>query len=517
MKYVELFAGIGGFRSALDALGMECVFASEIDKYAVTSYKTLYGGEELHGDITKIDEKAIPDHDLLVGGFPCQAFSMAGHRKGFEDTRGTLFFEIARIASEKRPKWLLLENVKGLLSHDKGNTFDTMCQILHEIGYAIDFQVLNSKYFGVPQSRERIFIVANRDAEHSDWEIVGNDITAKTKRRVKELGIKTFNFSFPKNKSVEKRLRDILESEVAPKFYLTPEKTANLIARLNESPPRNSMSQQFSDGSGISLPLTATYCNGIGPGDVGKQKRTHVMTHELTRNEIGKEIDTAVTLLARDYKGLMNYAMNGVVEVVESNDEIVKLFDIPRDILKDNERQRRVYSAEGVSPTLEARADAAKFVEPDVECVGRINVNGHDFLKRVYDAEGLSPTLHTNGGGNTETKIAVREATKTGYAIAEEGDSINFTQPNSETRRGRVGKQIANTIETSCHQAVVHEYRIRKLTPRECFRLQGFTDEQFDKLIAAKLSDTQLYKQAGNAVTVNVISELGKALLAYDY
>jgi DNA (cytosine-5)-methyltransferase 1 len=508
MKYVELFAGIGGFRSALDALGMECVFSSEIDKYAVTSYKTLYGGEELHGDITKIDEKDIPDHDFLVGGFPCQAFSMAGHRKGFEDTRGTLFFEIARIASEKRPKWLLLENVKGLLSHDKGNTFDTMCQILHEIGYAIDFQVLNSKYFGVPQSRERIFIVANRDAEHSDWEIVGNDITAKTKKRVKDLGIKTFNFTFPKNKIVEKRLKDILEAEVAPKFYLTPEKTANLIARLNENPPIKSMSQQFSDGSGISLPLTATYCNGIGPGDVGKQKRTHVMTHELTRNE----------------------------------------------------RQRRVYSAEGISPTLEARADAAKFVEPkinqigyvdknaqgnrvydteglpqtvasvtggvcksggciiepDVECVGRIDVNGHDFLKRVYDAEGLSPTLHTNGGGNTETKIAVREATKTGYAIAEEGDSINFTQPNSETRRGRVGKQIANTIETSCHQAVVHEYKIRKLTPRECFRLQGFSDNQFDKLTEAKLSDTQLYKQAGNAVTVNVISALGKVLLAYE-
>jgi DNA (cytosine-5)-methyltransferase 1 len=470
MKYVELFAGIGGFRSALDALGMECVFASEIDKYAITSYKTLYGGEELHGDIIKVDEKDIPDHDLLVGGFPCQAFSLAGLRQGFEDARGTLFFDIARIASEKRPKWLLLENVKGLLSHDKGNTFETMCRILHDIGYAIDFQVLNSKHYGVPQSRERIFIVANRDAAHEDWNIQGNDILAKTKRRIQGIDVRTFNFNFPKNNKVEKRLRDVLESEVAPKFYLTPEKTATLIARLNENPPRNSMSQQFSDGSGISLPLTATYCNGIGPGDVGKQKRTHVMTHELTRNEIGKEINTAVTLLARDYKGLMNYPMNGVVEQYE----------------------------------------------PDVECVGRINVNGHDFLKRVYDAEGLSPTLHTNGGGNTETKIAVREATKTGYAIAEEGDSINFTQPNSDTRRGRVGKQIANTIETSCHQAVVHEYKIRKLTPRECFRLQGFSDDQFNKLIEAKLSDTQLYKQAGNAVTVNVISALGKALLAYE-
>ncbi|CAB4143946.1 Dcm Site-specific DNA methylase [uncultured Caudovirales phage] len=470
MKYVELFAGIGGFRSALDTLGMECVFASEIDKYATTSYKTLYGGEELHGDITKIEATDIPNHDLLVGGFPCQAFSLAGLRQGFEDARGTLFFDIARIASEKRPNYLLLENVKGLLSHDGGKTFATMCSILNQIGYAIDFAVLNSKYFGVPQSRERVFIVASRNAEHSEWEVTGNDVVAKTKRRIQENGVRSFNFPFPKNNVVEKRLRDVLETDVAPKFYLTPEKTATLIARLNENPPRNSMSQQFSDGSGISLPLTATYCNSISPADVGKQKRTHVMTHELTRNEIGKEIDTAVTLLARDYKGLMNYPMTGIVEVNE----------------------------------------------PELECVGRVDVNGHDFLKRVYNAEGLSPTIETMGGGNREPKIAIREATKTGYAIAEEGDSINFTQPNSETRRGRVGKQIANTLEVSCNQAVIHEYKIRKLTPRECFRLQGFTDEQFDKLIQAKLSDTQLYKQAGNAVTVNVIDALGKALLAYD-
>src|SRR5690625_7550940 len=116
--YIDLFSGIGGFEQALNKLGGTCVFASEIDKFAAQAYETLYGHMP-EGDITQIDAKDVPDHDLLVGGFPCQSFSVAGKRKGFEDTRGTLFFEIARIAKEKRPKALLLENVKGLVNHDK--------------------------------------------------------------------------------------------------------------------------------------------------------------------------------------------------------------------------------------------------------------------------------------------------------------------------------------------------------------------------------------------------------------
>src|SRR5699024_2666337 len=122
---VSCFSGEGGFEQALNKLGGTCVFASEFDKFAQQSYTALYGDEHLHGDITKIDEKDVPEHDLLVGGFPCQAFSVAGKRGGFEDARGTLFFEVARIAKEKQPKALLLENVKGLVGHDKGKTLDT--------------------------------------------------------------------------------------------------------------------------------------------------------------------------------------------------------------------------------------------------------------------------------------------------------------------------------------------------------------------------------------------------------
>jgi DNA (cytosine-5)-methyltransferase 1 len=159
-KFVELFAGIGGFRQGLTPLGGECVLASEWDKYASQAYSILYGGEHLHGDVTKVNENDVPDHDLLVFGMPCQAFSVAGKRLGFEDMRGTLYFEAMRIAKAKKPKALWMENVKGLIGHDGGRTLEVMAQAMSDIGYTIDFDVMNSKYFGVPQNRERIFMIA---------------------------------------------------------------------------------------------------------------------------------------------------------------------------------------------------------------------------------------------------------------------------------------------------------------------------------------------------------------------
>src|SRR5699024_8502905 len=185
--YVSLFSGIGGFEQALNKLGGTCVFASEFDKFAQQSYTALYGDEQLHGDITKICEKDVPEHDLLVGGFPCQSFSVAGNRGGFDDARGTLFFEVARIAKEKQPKALLLENVKGLVGHDKGKTLDTIIKTLNDIGYRVDFEVLNSKFFGVPQNRERIFIVAVREdlVDNEAWtNVKGATVVPKGKRRI---------------------------------------------------------------------------------------------------------------------------------------------------------------------------------------------------------------------------------------------------------------------------------------------------------------------------------------------
>jgi len=161
MKYISLFAGIGGFDLALNRLGHECVYVNEWDKYAAQIYEKNFGHKPDTTSITDVPENEIPDHDLLVGGFPCQTFSIAGKRKGFAETRGTLFFDICRIARAKRTKYLLLENVEGLLSHDNGKTFSVIIQSLDELGYDLQWQVLNSKDFGVPQNRERIFIVGH--------------------------------------------------------------------------------------------------------------------------------------------------------------------------------------------------------------------------------------------------------------------------------------------------------------------------------------------------------------------
>ncbi len=161
-KFIDLFAGIGGIRTAFDRLKANCVFSSEWDKFSQITYEANFGHKPF-GDITKISAEEIPSFDILLAGFPCQPFSNAGHKKGFEDTRGTLFFDVCRIIAFHRPQVVLLENVKGFKSHDKGKTFVTVKQTLEDLGYNVYAQILNSRDFGVPQNRERIYIVAFKD------------------------------------------------------------------------------------------------------------------------------------------------------------------------------------------------------------------------------------------------------------------------------------------------------------------------------------------------------------------
>jgi DNA (cytosine-5)-methyltransferase 1 len=158
-KFIDLFAGIGGIRTPFDELGAQCVFSSEWDKYAQQTYASNYG-DVPYGDITEIDEKDIPCFDILLAGFPCQPFSNAGHKKGFDDTRGTLFFDICRIVDHHKPKILFLENVKGFKGHNKGKTFAVVKEKLEDLGYHIHAEILNARQFGVPQNRERIYIIA---------------------------------------------------------------------------------------------------------------------------------------------------------------------------------------------------------------------------------------------------------------------------------------------------------------------------------------------------------------------
>ena len=188
MKCFSLFSGIGGFDLAMRNLGHETVGACEIDKYARSVYARQFPGVAIWENATTIKPKELPDFDILCAGFPCQSFSIAGKRRGFDDTRGSLFFEIARIAKEKRPSVLLLENVRGLLSHDKGKTFHTILATLDEIGYDVQWQVLNSKFF-VPQNRERIFIVgySRKGSRREIFPLGENDTKVGGENNLKQL------------------------------------------------------------------------------------------------------------------------------------------------------------------------------------------------------------------------------------------------------------------------------------------------------------------------------------------
>ena len=384
MKFLDLFAGIGGFRLGMEAAGHECIGFCEIDKFARASYKAIHNTEgeiELHDITTVTDDevRAIGELDVICGGFPCQAFSIAGARRGFEDTRGTLFFEIARFASILKPKYLFLENVKGLLNHDKGNTFKTILGALDGLGYDVEWQVLNSKNFGVPQNRERVFIIG----------------------------------------------------------HLRGERTRNVFPVVKENAKSDNQQPKIEIVGNTKDP------NGTGKG-----------TGSVVYNSNG----LAGTLLARDYKE-------------------------PKQVIIPNK----------------------------IKQFGTIQPN-YNQSGVVYDTVGIAPTIRAYQGGNLEPKIRVKEAAKQGYAEAEVGDSINLSHPNSKTRRGRVGKQIANTLLTGESQGVVEaDFRIRKLTPRECWRLQGFPDLAFDKAQEVN-SNSQLYKQAGNSVTVNVIAAIAERL-----
>ncbi|EKS16995.1 DNA cytosine methyltransferase [Streptococcus sp. F0441] len=314
MKFLDLFAGIGGFRLGMESAGHECIGFCEIDKFARASYRAIHntkGEIELH-DITAVSDefvRGIGRVDIICGGFPCQAFSIAGARRGFEDTRGTLFFEIARFASILKPKYLFLENVKGLLNHDKGNTFETILSALDELGYDVEWQVLNSKNFGVPQNRERVFIIGH----------------------------------------------------------------------------------------------------------------------------------------SRRYRSRFLFPLSGESQSTSSQ-SVVK--------------------------------------------IGNVNPSGNGMNGEVYQADGLAPTLTTNKGEGV--KIIQRAH---GYNQGGEHD-------------------IAPTLTRNSYQEnnyLSDGFRIRKLTPRECWRLQGFPDWAFDKAQEVN-SNSQLYKQAGNSVTVSVIAAIAKEL-----
>lgn len=386
MKYFSMFSGIGGFELGIKQAmpDAECVGFSEIDNYAISIYQKHFKGHKNYGNATKIIPSELPDFDCLVGGFPCQAFSIAGKRQGFTDTRGTLFFEIARVLREKQPRLLVLENVKGLLSHDKGRSVAIIMSALYEVGYDCQWNVCNSKNYGVPQNRERIFIVG----------------CLRTHRQ--------------------------------------------------------STREIFSLGCG-------------------------------NKKVVGLSGNQAHTLTTKYGRSL------GVGTYIGRATEVV-CFNAERGIRDKDPNPKR----DGGSGIL-SRDDGVSYALTQTHGGHLVQLVGGLQGNRVYDSRGLAVAQQASSSGM---------GAKTGlYAVPVlTPDRLNKRQNG---RRFKDNGDPSFTLTAQDRHGVLTGKRIRKLMPIECERLQGFPDNwtQYGA-DGEKISDTQRYKCCGNAVTVNVVTDI---------
>lgn len=455
LKLLSLFSGIGAFEKALDNLSVpyELVNYCEIDKFASKSYAAIHNVEESMnlGDITKVNEKELPkDIDLITYGFPCQDISLAGKQKGLfnEDgtqTRSGLFFEALRIIEETKPRVAIAENVKNLVGKKFKPQFEIVLNSLEQAGYNNYWKVLNGKNYGIPQNRERVFIVSIRK------------------------DIDNGNFEFPEGFPLQLRLKDMLEDEVDEKYYISTDRASLLIQKLIET--NQIQDERVCCDSTINDPKVREISNCITSRyDAGIQNQKQIglcvvepqpiLFGGMQKNQSIKQDGISTTLTSSMGNG------GGYVPMVTEPKRLGGLYDT--DTTKH--QAGAVWDKDCISPTIDTMQGGNR--QPCVlvndnlhECTDKLiqvgNLAGgkwdkiNESCRRVYSQEGIAPTLHTCQGGNTEPKVLVREATKKGYAEVVEGDSINFEQPNSKTRRGRVGHGIAQTLTTSPQQGVV--------------------------------------------------------------
>ena len=442
----------------------------EFDKYATSSYCAIHNENESKnlGDITKVDETKLEPFNMICGGSPCQDFSVAGKQKGsvwtckdcgheynpltvhwserdkcpccgsnnIEKTRSSLLVEYLRVIRANKPNFGMYENVKNIVGKQFKDTFKMFTDELDEYGYNVYWKVLNAKDYGIPQNRERVYLIFIK----------------------KELDNGKFTYPEPFDNGM--RLKDILEENVDEKFYISEDKVQRFLTNLNNE--------------------DALLYDACQVKREGKSREYN---------------DFCPTLTARDYKDprLVNdnvVKQIGTISKCEGNWK--------------NPQVGRIYSTDGCSPTLNTCGGGSH--EPKIVQLGNVNPSGKGMNGNVFDENGLAPTLTTNKGeGN---KIAIRQATKKGYIECELGGVADLSYPESKTRRGRVQEndQICPTI-TATETGVCRiesPIRIRKLTPKECFRLMGFSDKNFEA--AEKMvSNSQLYKQAGNSIVVDVL------------
>ena len=447
IRLIELFAGIGSQSKALERLqaNFEHYRICEFDKYAAQSYNAIHGTNFKPTDITKItaDDIGITETDkyeyIMTYSFPCTDLSVAGKQAGMakgSGTRSGLLWEVERLLTECKelPQVLLMENVPQVLNGDFGGWLD----FLDGLGYRNYYKCLNAKNYGIPQNRNRCFMVS----------VLGD-----------------YYYDFPKAVPLQLRLKDMLESKVDEKYYLKLSQFQNI--KLNKSDVKV----------------------GVMLSNKGK-------TFE-------KETDISGTLLARDYKGFGNQSMTGVMEKCQQVADINHY---------KNDQMNRVYSGNGIAPTVETMSGGGrepKVLEPQlVGGVGDINF-GKQYRQgnRIYDSQAIACALNASPVGNAGGESYL-------YKV---DDPLLYDAYNKrEIKSGVCGTLTAhgNTSNTHCGTFFVSSpsYRIRKLTPLECYRLMGFDDADFYKAKAAGVSDSQLYKQAGNSIVVNVLEAIFKQL-----
>ena len=386
IKYFSMFSGIGGFEYGLQQskYDFENVGFSEIDKYAVSIYERHYPNHTNYGDATKINTKNLQDFEFLIGGFPCQAFSIAGKRKGFNEARGTLFFEIARVLKDKRPKYFLLENVKGLLSHEGGTTLQTIFEVLDELGYDVSWAIYNSKDYGVPQNRERIFI------------------------------------------------KGYFRGECGQEVLSVP--------RVNKS---------------VNEVMSNTYY-GVRAG------RVH------------KEEEIMNTLTCQGQNG-------GGSQLIQLNND------------KKHSQGSRIYDDSGLAVTLNAAGNNNYY---SINKVDNIRQNGKSQRGIVYNHNGLSPTQMA---GQYKDHIKIVQPILTPGRL----------KKRQNGRRMKDDGEPMFTLTAQDKHGIYDGMTVRKLTPVECERLQGFPDNwtKYGK-DGELISDAQRYKCCGNAVTTTVITAI---------
>lgn len=491
MKFIDFFAGIGGFRRGMELAGHECVGFCEFDKFATASYISMHllteeqrktledipikkrqkeilkeeyrNGEWYANDIRRVYAGDIPKADCWCFGFPCQDISVAGKQAGFQGNRSSLFFRVmylvGQLKEEDKPTYLFIENVKNLLSVNGGWDFARLLIEMEQWGYDAEWQVLNSKDFGVPQNRERCFIIGH--------------------------------------------LRGRSTSKIFP-IEGTDGKNSvslNLFGCLNG---RNSQRDRVYSDDGLA-PTISTKPGG------NTEPKVSILFDTSYIGQDGKARiyeNICPTLTSRDYKEPRSV---GVVCNVNPSGKGMN---------------GNVYDSTGLSPTLTTNKGEGNKIAIPVLTPDRAEKrqNGRRFKE---DGE---PMFTLTGQDRHGIAIEVKEATKQGYAECRVGvDTVNLSVPGSKTRRGRIGKEIANTLDTSCNQGIFiqvseelviyavwyEKYQcyiaIRKLTPKECFRLQGWSDDYFEKAQFVN-SDSQLYKQAGNGVTVTVIETIARKM-----